>query len=124
MGDTAINECEDEIPYNGIDEDCDGRDLTDVDGDGWDAAVVGGEDCDDEDAAVNPGAEEVCGDLVDDDCDGRTDEDCALGSAGPPDPGGFYWVCGLEGGPAGGATGLAVALLVALAARRRPSRWR
>lgn len=94
MSDTAIDECTDEIPYNGRDEDCDGDDLVDVDADGFDAAVVGGADCDDGDAAVHPDADETCGNLVDDDCDGVTDEDCALASAGPPDPGGYHWVCG------------------------------
>jgi len=64
----------DEIPYDGIDQDCDGADLTDVDGDGFDAAEAGGSDCDDEDATVNPGATEVCTG-VDDDCDGQIDDD-------------------------------------------------
>ncbi len=43
-----------EIPYDGIDNDCDGSDLTDVDGDGYDAEIVGGEDCDDENPLINP----------------------------------------------------------------------
>src|SRR5690606_20466244 len=45
-----------EIPYDGIDQDCDGSDLTDVDGDGYDALAAGGDDCDDEDPEVHPGA--------------------------------------------------------------------
>jgi hypothetical protein len=45
----------------------------DVDQDGYVAAVAGGDDCDDTDAAVNPGATEVC-DGVDNDCNGITDE--------------------------------------------------
>jgi hypothetical protein len=53
-----------------VDDDCDGADLTDVDGDGYDAEEVGGGDCDDEDSAINPGAEEIAYDGVDDDCDG------------------------------------------------------
>lgn len=93
----APDDCEpaEEIAYNGEDEDCDGADLTDVDADGWPAAVVGGEDCDDGDPAVSPDAREVCANLRDDDCDGRTDEGCALEDAGPPDPGGLYWICGV-----------------------------
>ncbi len=44
----------DEIPYDGIDQDCDGFDLTDVDNDGYDSDLVGGDDCDDSDAFINP----------------------------------------------------------------------
>lgn len=57
-----------ETAYNAVDEDCDGTDLTDVDGDGYDAEVVGGGDCDDGDRGVNPGGEEVPYDGVDQDC--------------------------------------------------------
>ena len=64
-----------EIAYNGIDEDCDGADLIDVDGDGYDDASVGGTDCDDNDAAVNPGAAETWYDGVDGNCDGLSDYD-------------------------------------------------
>jgi len=73
--DTSVTECQaaDEIPYDGEDQDCDGRDLVDVDGDGYDATVVNGSDCDDEDANVYPGAEEVC-DEQDNDCDGLVDD--------------------------------------------------
>lgn len=69
-GSTAVNPAADETAYDGIDEDCDGRDLTDVDGDGYDAEVVGGADCDDGDAGVNPSAEEEPYDGVDQDCQG------------------------------------------------------
>jgi len=65
----------DEIPYDGVDQDCDGADLTDVDGDGFDALVAGGEDCDDADAAIYPGAVETWYDGVDQDCDGASDYD-------------------------------------------------
>ena len=41
-----------EIPYDGIDQDCSGADLTDVDEDGLDAVEVGGSDCDDTDPSL------------------------------------------------------------------------
>src|SRR5688572_23791670 len=44
-----------EVPYDGIDQDCDGADLADLDGDGWDPP----EDCDDDEYYLNPGREEV-----------------------------------------------------------------
>ena len=60
----------DEVPYDDVDQDCDGQDLVDVDGDG----VPGpDEDCDDESVANRPGVDEVCDDGVDNDCDGFVD---------------------------------------------------
>ena len=64
-----------EVPYDGIDQDCDGSDLEDVDADGYTAELVGGEDCDDDDASVNPGAVETWYDGVDQDCDDHSDDD-------------------------------------------------
>ena len=75
--DPEVNPGAEDLPYDGIDQDCDGDDLTDVDGDGYAAAAVGGSDCDDGDAAVHPGADELCNG-VDDDCDGTVDEDDAI----------------------------------------------
>ena len=69
--DASIHPGAAEIPYDGIDQNCNGLDLTDVDGDGYDGGA-GGDDCDDNDAAVNPGATEVVNG-VDDDCDGSVD---------------------------------------------------
>ncbi len=47
----------------------------DWDGDGYDSDVLGGSDCDDDDAGVNPGASEIWYDGVDADCDGGSDFD-------------------------------------------------
>ncbi len=65
-----------EIPYDGIDQDCNGIDLTDVDGDGYDGYQVGGPDLDDDNAEINPSATEICGDGIDNNCDGEIDEGC------------------------------------------------
>ena len=61
-----------EIAYDGVDQNCDGADLTDVDGDGVEADQSSGgvPDCDDTDPSVFPGAPEIPGDGVDQDCDG------------------------------------------------------
>ena len=48
----------------------------DADGDGYQDADCGGEDCDDTNSLVNPAATEVCNE-VDDDCDGDVDEELA-----------------------------------------------
>ncbi|MBI2631456.1 hypothetical protein HYW75_00445, partial [Candidatus Pacearchaeota archaeon] len=43
-----------EIPYDGIDQNCDGKDLVDVDKDNYASIKVGGEDCNDENFTINP----------------------------------------------------------------------
>jgi predicted outer membrane repeat protein len=74
--DATINPGATETPYDGIDQDCDGSDLVDVDGDGYEGGS--GTDCDDEDETVYPGATEVWYDGVDQDCDGWSDYDADL----------------------------------------------
>ncbi|MEC7948564.1 MAG: MopE-related protein, partial [Myxococcota bacterium] len=64
---------EPEVPYDGIDDDCDGADLIDVDRDGFAATSVGGDDCDDTDNMVHPYQWEDISDGVDNDCDGDID---------------------------------------------------
>ena len=83
--DPALGDCDDaddtifpgasEIPYDQIDNDCDGADLCDVDADGHDAEVCGGDDCDDEDAEIHPGLPDADAEIdgKDNDCDGVID---------------------------------------------------
>lgn len=76
---TAAEDCDDadasvhpeaeERWYDGVDQDCDGRD-DDQDEDGHGVE----DDCDDTDPAVYPGAEDPC-DGQDSDCDGTSEED-------------------------------------------------
>ncbi len=93
-----INPDADEVCDDGVDNDCDGiAAIGDEDGDTYDNALCGGDDCDDTDAAINPGvdgdgdgfdvcadcddtldtvnddAEEIC-DTIDNNCDGVTDD--------------------------------------------------
>jgi uncharacterized protein (TIGR03382 family) len=73
-----------EIAYDGADNDCAGNgDLTDLDGDGFDATVVGGDDCDDTQSSVNPDATEVPYNGADDDCDEDSPDDDLDGDGHP-----------------------------------------
>ncbi len=78
--DPATNPESTEIPYDGIDQDCDGADETDVDGDGYASTTAGGSDCDDLDPAIHPEAPELP-DYVDQNCNGIIDEGTPLGDA-------------------------------------------
>lgn len=80
LGRSVVFDCDDgddelapdvfDVPYDGVDADCQGNDDDDFDGDGFAAATEGGEDCDDLDALVHPDADETCATAWDDDCDG------------------------------------------------------
>lgn len=61
-----------EIPYNGKDEDCDGEDIRDYDGDGFESNRPGidGDDCNDANPDIYPGAPEECYGDLDMNCDG------------------------------------------------------
>jgi hypothetical protein len=65
----------DEVPWDDIDQDCDGADLIDVDQDGFVALQANGDDCDDEAAGVHPGATDVPYDGIDQNCDGKSELD-------------------------------------------------
>ncbi|MSP71323.1 MAG: hypothetical protein EXR76_03870 [Myxococcales bacterium] len=69
--DAAVNPNAMETPYNGKDDDCDEdtRDA-DVDGDGFEAMMVGGMDCNDRAPHINPEARDIPGNGIDEDCDG------------------------------------------------------
>ena len=82
--DPDINPAAEDIPYNGIDEDCDGSDLTDADGDGHDAEHQGGDDCDDTDEDIHPDAWDIPDNGIDEDCDGEDATD-ADGDGWPDD---------------------------------------
>jgi len=112
-----------EVPYDGLDQDCDGSDLTDVDGDGHDGGADS-TDCDDQDETVNPDAVEACDDGIDNDCDGQSDsydEDCGAdpgdgGDGGSEEQEGC--MCELEGEAGTGAMVPLAAGLLALVGRR------
>ncbi len=72
-GNNLVNPGGNDVPGDGIDQDCDGADAPcDVDGDGYEVAgnFCAGGDCNDSDAGINPLAAEVYDDGIDQDCDG------------------------------------------------------
>ena len=82
--DAAVNPGADEVPYDGIDNDCSDGDLADVDGDGVDAVEAGGTDCDDANPTVHPGATSTwASGATDNDCDGILEQvDTTYGATG------------------------------------------
>jgi len=80
-GVTADKDCNDnnvnirpdatDIPYDGIDQNCDNHDLTDVDNDGYESITIGGNDCNDNNASIHPNAVEVANNGIDENCDGH-----------------------------------------------------
>ncbi len=64
-----------ETAYDGVDQDCSGADLDDLDADGY----ALDEDCNDDDGGVHPGAAETWANAFgDDDCDDMLDQDSPL----------------------------------------------
>lgn len=63
-----------EIPYDDIDQDCDGTDLIDVDGDG----IAWPDDCDDTDPDSGAKVVEIADNGLDEDCDGYVDLDVGV----------------------------------------------
>ncbi len=79
--DAQVNLDAQEIPYNGIDDDCNpDTPDDDIDGDGFALAF----DCDDTNALINPDAQEILNNGIDEDCDGSdTEDDCNSFQNGP-----------------------------------------
>ncbi len=101
-GDLSIASGAPELADDGVDQDCDGIDLFDVDGDGDPSPAAGGQDCDDTRSDIYTDADEVC-DGLDNDCDGSVDEYCGPGDLdGPaiePGDGGLRARCNCSGAP-------------------------
>ena len=112
-----------EVPYDSIDQDCDGEDLSDIDGDGHDGGPYG-DDCDDTDPGINPSAEENCFNGIDDNCNMISDEyddACVEGDDDDDsaDDGTVDCSCNNTVGATPGRPALLALALAALLARRR-----
>ena len=68
--DASVYPGAEEIAYDGIDQDCSGDDLNDLDEDGDVAVEAGGLDCDDTDPTIGPSSEDIPYDGIDQDCTG------------------------------------------------------
>jgi hypothetical protein len=69
-GDPNISPTANDVVGDGIDQNCDGIDGTDLDGDGFASEASGGTDCNDEEETVFPGNLEDCRSELDHDCSG------------------------------------------------------
>lgn len=71
-----IHPLAEEVPYDEVDEDCDGIALMDVDLDGYvGIEAEGGDDCNDQDPTINPGVDDYPYNGIDEDCDGKDTTD-------------------------------------------------
>lgn len=99
-----ISPTKQDIPGNGVDEDCSGADTPlvvdcqDGDNDGFKDEACGGTDCNDSDPTIRPRGTEICGNTIDEDCDGM-DLECAAGCMDADNDG--YGVLGSIGCPRG-----------------------
>ena len=111
-----------ETPYDGVDQDCSGADLTDVDGDGVDAIAAGGTDCDDADPSVID-CDTGGGDTGDTADTGDTGDSVDSGDSGAPGDtdgtGAAQSGCGCASSATGSSAGWLGLLLAAGLVRRR-----
>jgi len=98
-----------DIPYDGVDQDCDGVDLDDLDGDG--SKFV--DDCDDNDPDRAPGADDIPDDGIDQNCTGSDVATTLIGGAG--------WRCGCQTASPSAASLWGLLLIGLVGRRRRPA---